>query len=391
MGKREPLGSYSVRRLAAENEKKPRPLANAPEEAGDAVPVGRSVQDGKVEKPVRPSVKPGGENPYRVRERMAEQSARRAKLTAARASSRKAKEEKNREDSAAAKKKPLSERINRPRFRPHTDDIFTDGTDPENKVPLRRKRTSRIWITVSAVVLILAFSVGAGAVVYKTVYRIDTVHLEGSGRYSAEQILAAAGVQPGDNLYSFSSRVAKERVTLHYPRISDVSVARSVPGTVIFTVTEEEAVFRTELYGEQWAISPSFRLLYPVDDITAEMEGLILLALPTVQSAVAGRPLAFLTEGEGQAAKAMADLIRNSPLSSRVTSVNLRQPYTLQVVCDHLYLLDFGDRTDVELKLKVASAVLKDELFNTGMRAKIDLSVTGETSVVLDDQIDLGE
>lgn len=391
MGKGDPFGPYGVRRRAAENTKRPARMECVTEENGDAVPMGRNAAPAKAERTPYVSQRPVKGAPYRVRERMAEESVRREKLAAARASTRKKTEERNAAGGGEADRKPVSLPVKRIRFRPHTDEIFQKETDAETKAPLRRKRTSRVWIVLSSLLLILAFSVGAGVVIYKTVYRIDTVYVEGSGRYSPEQLLLAAGVNMGDNLYSFSSRRAEERITLRYPLVANLSVARAVPGTVTFTLTEEKAVYRAVLYGEQWALSPAFRLLYPVDAVTAEREGLTLLLLPTVQSAVSGRPLVFLSEGEGQSAKELAEQIRKSSLFERVTSVDLRQPYTLKVVTDHLYLLDFGDRSDVEQKLKVASAVLKDAMFDAGMRAKIDLSVPGETSVVLDDQLDLGE
>ena len=76
-------------------------------------------------------------------------------------------------------------------------------------------------------------------------------------------------------------------------------------------------------------------------------------------------------------------------LSERITSVDLRNPYQVSMVADKRFLLEFGSNTDLGIKMKVASAVLADELFKTDVKAQIDLSVSDSTSVILDNQLDL--
>ena len=71
-----------------------------------------------------------------------------------------------------------------------------------------------------SVVLILAASL-AGCVVF---FRVDTVLVEGNGRYTDEEIIAASQVQRGDNLFTLNKSAMLSRILTRLPYVDDLSI-----------------------------------------------------------------------------------------------------------------------------------------------------------------------
>ena len=290
---------------------------------------------------------------------------------------------------------PRTGRFSDPDPAMNTDEIFISQKERDARklaayqLARRRKIGYQVRRAVSAVLLTCVFAGCAMAAVYKLLYVIRVIDVSGTEKYAAEEILNASGVETGANLYSFSSRIAENAVTLRYPYVRTLDVSRDPPSTVHLTITEDVAVFYAEIYGEIRALSPTLRVLDRVSAEEIESLGLIRLRVPAVESAMAGRVLTFREARYTRQIRETASLILSSPLRDRITSVDLRNPYSVSMVADKRFLLDFGDSTDMGVKMKVAGAVLADDLFKTDIKAQIDLSVTSSTSVILDNQLDL--
>lgn len=277
----------------------------------------------------------------------------------------------------------------------NTDEIFiTQKERDERKLAAyrlarRRKIVRQVRRSVSAVFLILLFAGCAMATVYKLMYVVRDIDVTGMERYNAEEILTASGVREGDNLYSFSSRLVENAVTLRYPYVYSLDVTRKAPSTIQLTVVEDTAVFYAEIYGETRALSSTLRVLDRITPDEIDSLSLIHLRLPEVESAMSGRVIDFREEKHMRQIRESLSSLLASPLYERITSVDLRNPHSLTMVADKRFLLEFGESTDMGVKMKVACAVLGDDLFKTDIKAQIDLSVTSATSVILDNQLKL--
>ncbi len=270
----------------------------------------------------------------------------------------------------------------------NTDAIFDTQSSPEAyRLARRRMLTHRGKLSLLIALLMVVLIAFVALPVYKLIFVVHDVRVDGSTVYSDAEILAASGVSPGDNLYSFSSRTAESNLTLRCPRIRSLDVERAVPDSILFTVAEDTPVFYAEIYGEIWTLSGTLRVLERTDKTAAAEQGLIRLLLPEVQRALCGRVLDFGSERSTMRIREILDSVMKSAIRSSITCVDLRNLRELHMVSRGVYLLDFGNAEDVMLKLRVAQAVLADPLFDGTIRAELDLTATGSTSVVFDDQL----
>ena len=104
----------------------------------------------------------------------------------------------------------------------------------------RRRRKGRFGLLFKA----LCFVALAGALVFGATvfFQVETVAVTGNARYKQEEIVAAAGIQTGDNLYRLNKNEIYRQVLQKLPYIESISIRRSLPSTIVIDVTEWDAV-----------------------------------------------------------------------------------------------------------------------------------------------------
>ena len=226
-------------------------------------------------------------------------------------------------------------------------------------------------------------------VVYRLLFVIGDISARGNEKYSSEEIVLASGVDKGDHLYSFSSKEMGELLMLRCPEISSVDVDRTPPGTITVNVTEEKPAFYADFYGEYRLLSSSLRLLRSVTEEEARSLGCIKLKLPDILQATAGMKISFADVRNDSYIYDTCANILGSDLSKRTGSVDLSDKFNMTMTVDSRYKIKLGDSESVETKLRIAAAVLEDEMFKKDIKATIDVTDLSETGVVVDDGLKL--
>ena len=253
----------------------------------------------------------------------------------------------------------------------------------------RARRLRKIRDAVISFVLILAVFAVMCIVVYRLLFVISDISVDGSENYSADEIIAASGVAEGDHLYSFRASSTEQSIILRCPLVSSVRVKRSAPRKVTFQITEEKSTYYADFYGEYRAMSSELRVLYSVTRDEAREQGLVLLKLPAVSKAVSGTAAQYSSVRRDSYIYDTVKALSESELWGRIGAVDLTGKYDIKMVCDGKYLLSFGDSGSADSKLRIAAAVLKDDMFSGDDKAKIDLTNLAQTGVVIDNRLEL--
>ncbi|MCI8437206.1 MAG: FtsQ-type POTRA domain-containing protein [Lawsonibacter sp.] len=141
-----------------------------------------------------------------------------------------------------------------------------------------RGRFGPLFKLLCVIAVIVALTVGA-----TVFFRVEQVTVTGNQRYTEEEIIAASGIQLGSNLYSLNKVRIDRNLRTTLPYIGELTINRSLPSTVVITVTEWEAVAQVAAPGveqvtayqeeagekavttaqEPWLISVKGKLLEP--------------------------------------------------------------------------------------------------------------------------------
>lgn len=127
----------------------------------------------------------------------------------------------------------------------------------------RQRRRGRFGFLykVLSVGLILA-AILVGCIVF---FRVDRIEVAGQGRYTAEQIIAAAEVERGDNLFLLDRIKKSNQVRTRLPYVAEVSITKMLPDTLVITVSECEAVAAVQAEGAWWLLNSSGKYVERTD------------------------------------------------------------------------------------------------------------------------------
>lgn len=133
------------------------------------------------------------------------------------------------------------------------------------KSEYRRKRRMRLlYLLVSA--CLIAVALVAGSMVF---FQVERVIAEGSSKYSEEQIIAFAAVDPNANLLLLPQSAIAARVKDSLPYVDEVSVERVFPTTVRIVIDECVPTASIVSDGIYWIIDEKGKILENVEDSVA--------------------------------------------------------------------------------------------------------------------------
>lgn len=237
-----------------------------------------------------------------------------------------------------------------------------------------------------ALVILLVFGICCGAI-YELLFVVRSVDAVGSDLYTPGEVITAAGFSEDTNLYDFKAEDITERITFYCPYIRSAELTRHMPSTVSLVLEDDEPVYCANIFGEIVALSAGLRVL---GTLTAEeTDGFILIRLPAVTEAVAGRPLVFADARNERYIRQVLEDTALSELSGRISYMDLRDSQDLIMYCDGMYELQLGNSADLMMKLRMGNKSISDVMFPQNTPARINLSVVGEASVRADLRLDL--
>ncbi len=228
---------------------------------------------------------------------------------------------------------------------------------------------------------------GALAVIFLIVclavfFRIDTVEVVGTSRYTKDDILALTDIREGLSLYEVSDKNLEGLVgRLAY--IKEANVVRRLPNTLVISLMEVEPRYVCRLYGEYFVLSSELFVLERcfTDEGFSEL-GLVELLLPSVDCAVVGKELEFSEEISDKYVRAYLDALDSGRMYEYATAFDLRDRFSLGMIAKDTYLVDLGNGDELATKLTVVAGMLESQVFADGVSATIDANDPTQCAVI---------
>ena len=148
-----------------------------------------------------------------------------------------------------------------------------------------RHRGAMIYTPVAA--LLVLFIVIFGVSVF---FRVATIEVSGSSRYTSDEIIAASGIEAGDNLFLIDRDAAALRIKSAMPYIADIRIDPAIPDKAVIIVTESAAFAAIGTSGDYWKVDAAGRILERSDFLGTS--GLIRVTGVTLAAPKEGAKLA---------------------------------------------------------------------------------------------------
>jgi len=218
--------------------------------------------------------------------------------------------------------------------------------------------------------LIICAAVFIGMTVF---FKVTNIQVEGSTRYSSEDVATASGVQTGDQIIFLRASSVVMSIKSALPYVDEVSVGRKLPGTLVITITESTPLVYVEDAGGYWLLDKSARLLEKVT--AADVGTAAPLTGITPRLPEAGKVI-VTGEDDGKSAY-LAEILtglNSLGMAENVTAIDFSS--AASPTFDYLdrFTVKLGVQTDVAYKLQMLQSVL-DKL-DERESGTIDLSDT---------------
>ena len=199
-------------------------------------------------------------------------------------------------------------------------------------------------------------------------FRVETIVVTGTERYTAEEVIQASGVETGDNLFLLNKPTVNQRIRDALPYVERVKrINRKLPDTLLIEVEECGTPLAVVQDGSAWLVSPLGKIVEQLPAGQAEgyavIDGCQLLT-PTV-----GTKIALATEYNAKE-ESLLDLLtalEEAGLLDQAEAIHLEDPAVLSMEYAGRFLVEMPNQADYPRKLQaLTQAVEQLETNQTG-------------------------
>ena len=128
---------------------------------------------------------------------------------------------------------------------------------PKNRKKRHRRRRGMAFYAVPVVLLM---TITLGVLLYNLL-KVETIQVEGTTRYQADEILAACGLKTGDKMFKIKPSAVTGAIERKLSYIGEAELSFRLPTTVILTVSEASVACSVETSSGYILLSDKFKIL----------------------------------------------------------------------------------------------------------------------------------
>lgn len=206
-----------------------------------------------------------------------------------------------------------------------------------------------IGIVVIATVSILSVTV---------LFNIDSFQVTGDSSYSEEEIIAASGINNGDNLIRINIGEAEEQIVSRLVYIDSAKISRGFPNRLLIDVEPAQPAISFACYGSFYVISERGRLL-EISKTAADCP--IVTGFVPALDVDAGEMLEDDLDGRISIALHMTGYLEQYGMDADC-EINLTDTLNIILTYDHRVEMELGASTRLDDKLYYAGLLLDEEI-----------------------------
>lgn len=228
---------------------------------------------------------------------------------------------------------------------------------PAGSPAARKKRKRNMSLYYGTVLFIAAVIFAALSVT--VFFNIDTVAVKGSSKYTAEQIIAAGGINGGDNMIRKNMGKAEEKITSELIYIETAEIKRKLPSMVEITVTPCEETACMQKDGGFFTVSGTGKILNLSEEPREDL--LIFYGANPAEDMDLG--MTFASE-DGNKTEVIYDLLdrRESDFVSKITSFDVTDRLNISCVYEDRITIELGVISEIDYKFRLAEEIITTKL-----------------------------
>ncbi|MBR1899032.1 MAG: FtsQ-type POTRA domain-containing protein [Oscillospiraceae bacterium] len=220
----------------------------------------------------------------------------------------------------------------------------------------RRRRRGRTLYILMIVVLAVAAIVTLSLTV---LFNIQTIRVTGyADNYRAEDIVAATGIEVGDNMFRLDTEAARQRALDSLIYVESIEIDRQFPNTVEIQVQKCTPAYNVVYEFGTLVVSEHGKIL---EDTMYPPEGLVKITGYTPKETTPGTQIAAEEERYDKVFDAFRELIYQGGLGAPIVAVDMSDFNDIMVNFDNRITFDMGNWSEIGYKINFAEQVIAEQ------------------------------
>jgi len=242
----------------------------------------------------------------------------------------------------------------------------------------RRGRKMNLYVLV---VLLLVFTTGI-TISYTFLFNISEIRVSGeSDTYTAEEIVAASGINEGDNLLRLNTKKSAQKILDELLYVETAKVDRDFPSSLNITVTKCIPAYNIMYGNRMLLVSRKGKILADTDSVT---EGLPIIYGYEPLNPEIGKPLETDSEHKAEAFQELMSAFEKIE-DVGLATLDMSDEHSIIVNYQSGMIFKMGNWSDVEYKLRLADNVMSDESIK-GKKGYLTMVGSNQCSFRMTDQ-----
>lgn len=231
-------------------------------------------------------------------------------------------------------------------------------------------------ITLGLVVVLIVL---LGRAVFDGIFSIRSIEVRGNYFCSDAQVIAAAGIELGDSI--FSVKADRIRAGINANRYLEyVSVWRNFfPCSVVLTVQEHTPIAKMSWMGMLLLVGENGVVLERTSEIDINVHVPEIVGM-TVDTAMIGQEITYSVPGQGDAIRKILDALTGQNLITGIAQINISTPDNIALVTDEGLQILLGDVEKMSEKIAVLREALPQIYTRGGVTGGV-VHISGDTSL----------
>ena len=178
-------------------------------------------------------------------------------------------------------------------------------------------------------------------------FKIQSINVTGDDIYNAETIVAASGLNVGENMFKSSKKDISNKLETSLPYIESVRVKRSPTGNVTLTITAAKAELAIDCGEGYILLNKNGKVLE--DGVVSINEDVATVTASAIVTATPGDVIVFENEQDTQTLKDIKSIIDSKQIE-KITDINITQNSSIVLTYDMRITLEVGMVSTLEQK-----------------------------------------
>lgn len=235
-----------------------------------------------------------------------------------------------------------------------------------SKEKRQKKRKARIYVFLTL------FCLAAFLILSLTVFfNINTFEVSGNKKYTEAQVIAATGLETGDNLFRLNKFKIADKMVVDLPYISSVNIYRKLPTTLCVEVQETKARLVVYNNGQFVLMDETFNVL-EVREKLPKGTAAYLIGVK-LSEAKPGQTAVFEKDTLRQTVSALMQGLGEHFEIDKVSAIDVTELHALRLYYDqHRVKILLGNTERLDEKLQMAQNAISQNGLTE--KARIDIS-----------------